>query len=78
MIIRARAVVPMGGPPIENGAVVVHGREVIAVGPADEVGTFKEKQVIDLGDLVLLPGLINAHCHLDYSVELSNKTENSV
>ena len=24
--------------------------------------------MIDLGELVLLPGLINAHCHLDYTM----------
>jgi cytosine/adenosine deaminase-related metal-dependent hydrolase len=67
MIIRARVVVPMVGPPIENGAVLVHDREVLAVGPADEIKGCRSDETIDLGEMALLPGLINAHCHLDYS-----------
>jgi aminodeoxyfutalosine deaminase len=39
-----------------------------------DVGNFREvsalhsgQEIIDLGEQVLLPGLINAHCHLDYT-----------
>ena len=27
----------------------------------------RNEQVIDLGDAMVLPGIINAHCHLDYT-----------
>ncbi|HKR53426.1 MAG TPA: amidohydrolase family protein, partial [Chthoniobacterales bacterium] len=65
MILRARAVVTMDGPPIENGAVRVHGERIIDVGRfSDLAGT---DEIVDLGDHILLPGLINAHCHLDYT-----------
>ena len=65
MILRARAVVTMDGPPIENGAVRVHGERIIDVGKfSDLAGT---DEIVDLGDHILLPGLINAHCHLDYT-----------
>jgi cytosine/adenosine deaminase-related metal-dependent hydrolase len=68
MIIRARTVVPMAGDPIENGAVLVKGNEIADVGPFDEIRRHHRAELLDLGESVLLPGLINAHCHLDYTV----------
>ena len=67
MIIRARAVVTMDGPPIENGAVVIEGRRIVDVGSFNEVRAHNSGEVFDLGEQALLPGLINAHCHLDYT-----------
>lgn len=67
MIIRARAIVTMDGPPIENGAVAIAGNRISAVGPLAEVRAARDGPVLDLGEVVLLPGLINAHCHLDYT-----------
>jgi cytosine/adenosine deaminase-related metal-dependent hydrolase len=67
MIIRARVVVPMEAEPIENGAVVVSGSEILAVDRFDRIKSEHGGEVVDLGDQVLLPGLINVHCHLDYT-----------
>jgi aminodeoxyfutalosine deaminase len=67
MIIRARIVVTMHGAPIENGAVAVSGNLLVDVGRFDDVKTRNADNAIDLGEQVLLPGLINAHCHLDYT-----------
>lgn len=68
MIIRARTVVPMARDPIDNGAVVVKKNEISAVGRFDEVRRQHGGDVLDLGEMILLPGLINTHCHLDYTV----------
>jgi cytosine/adenosine deaminase-related metal-dependent hydrolase len=67
MIIRARTVVTMDGAPIDDGAVVVSVNRVIDVGKFDEVKARNTGQIVDLGEQALLPGLINAHCHLDYT-----------
>ncbi len=67
MIIRPRIVVTMHGPPIENGAVAVEGSSIVDVGRFREVKARNSGEVIDLEGQVLLPGLINAHCHLDYT-----------
>src|SRR5438046_6905902 len=68
MILRARVVVTMDGPPIENGAVVISGDRVLDVGKFPEVsGRHSGQELVDLGEQALLPGLINAHCHLDYT-----------
>jgi aminodeoxyfutalosine deaminase len=67
MILRAHSVLPMDRPPLDDGAVVVDGDNIVAVGPWAEIRAAHQGEVRDLGDVVLLPGLINAHCHLDYT-----------
>ncbi len=67
MIIRARSVVTMDGPPLANGAVSTAGERIADVGSWSEVRGRNSGEVLDLGECVLLPGLINAHCHLDYT-----------
>jgi cytosine/adenosine deaminase-related metal-dependent hydrolase len=68
MIIRAQTVVSMEGEPIHDGAVAVSGSTIADVGRFDEVRQRRSGEVLDLGDQVLMPGLINGHCHLDYTM----------
>lgn len=65
MILKASAVVTMDGPVIVDGAVVVEGKRIVDVGEGRS--SSEDGQVIDLSGHALLPGLINAHCHLDYT-----------
>jgi cytosine/adenosine deaminase-related metal-dependent hydrolase len=65
--LRARMVLPIDGSPIENGAVLVRGNRIAWVGPWARRPWFAGAAT-DLGDVALLPGLINAHCHLDYTI----------
>src|SRR5262245_43384799 len=67
MIIRARIVVTMAGAPINDGAVAVSGNKIVDVGAFKNVKARNSGETLDLGEQVLLPGLINAHCHLDYT-----------
>jgi cytosine/adenosine deaminase-related metal-dependent hydrolase len=67
MIVRARIVLTMHGPPVENGAVAISGKNIVDVGPFPEVRARNSGEIVDLGERALLPGLINAHCHLDYT-----------
>ena len=67
-IVRARVVVPVAGDPIENGAVAIAGSKITGVGGFEEVKASHGGDVVDLGEQILLPGLINAHCHLDYTL----------
>jgi len=57
----------MDGPPIDNGAVGARGHQILDVGKFDEIKTHIAGEIVDLGEQALLPGLINAHCHLDYT-----------
>lgn len=65
---RARIVLPLAAPPIEDGAVAVRGSRIEAVGSfADLRVNHPAAEVVDHGEVILLPGLINAHCHLDFT-----------
>ena len=67
LILRARVVLPIRCPPIADGAVVVSGERIAAVGRWCYVRGRFSGPTVDLGETILLPGLINAHCHLDYT-----------
>jgi cytosine/adenosine deaminase-related metal-dependent hydrolase len=67
MLILADVVLPIASPPIRRGAVRVESSQVVAVGPALELTPLEGEPVTDLGASTLLPGLINAHCHLDFT-----------
>lgn len=67
MLYLADLVLPMSSPPLERGAVRVDGGKVVAVGRATDLQPLPGEEVRDLGASTLLPGLINAHCHLDYT-----------
>lgn len=67
MLLRARVVLPLTAPPVEDGAVLVFQDRLQAVGRFADLRAHTTGPVQDLGDVVLLPGLVNAHCHLDYT-----------
>ncbi len=67
MILRARTVLPVSSPPIENGAVLVAGNRIRTVGSWSDLKSQAGEEICDLGEVLLLPGLVNAHCHLDYT-----------
>jgi aminodeoxyfutalosine deaminase len=65
-VLSAGWVLPVPGPPIPNGRVAVQDGRVAWVGRAGEPGD-PAGRAVDLGPGVLLPGLVNAHCHLELS-----------
>ena len=67
MILRARTILPVSQPPIENGAIAISGNKIRAVGSWTDLKPEADEKVLDLGEVILLPGLVNAHCHLDYT-----------
>src|ERR1700678_4172161 len=67
MLYLADVVLPISSPPLTRGAVRVEGTEIVAVGRAPESPAQPGEPVTDLGASTLLPGLINAHCHLDFT-----------
>jgi cytosine/adenosine deaminase-related metal-dependent hydrolase len=62
----ARWVLPVAGPPVEGGALLIgpDGR-IVAVGPEDRVPRPEGTPAEDFGDALLLPGFVNTHTHLE-------------
>ena len=57
---------------IRDGGVLVDGQQIVAAGPAAALAAHAlassagPAEVVDLGDLTLLPGLIDVHVHLGF------------
>lgn len=65
-IYTVRYILPVSGPIIEEGGMVVENGIILAVGDkSDVIKKFPGSEHIDLGFIALLPGLINAHVHLE-------------
>ena len=60
----ARLIDGTGGPVVTNAVVVVTDNNIVAVGPASSVTIPANAKVLDLGNVTLLPGFIDAHTHL--------------
>lgn len=65
-ILRSRVVVPVVQPPIDNGAVFLCDGRIEQVGRWEDLKHLSS-DVEDLGEGALIPGLVNAHCHLDFT-----------
>jgi cytosine/adenosine deaminase-related metal-dependent hydrolase len=58
----ARWVFPVSGPPLAGGTVTLAGQHLVAIEPHG-----RRRPDMDLGDVAILPGLVNCHTHLDLS-----------
>ncbi len=67
---RAGLLLPLASPPIADGAVLVADGRVRALGPARELIREHGDAAVacEMPGAVLLPGLVNAHCHLSLSI----------
>ena len=66
LIVKAKYLIPNPENCIENGAVAVNGTKIHRVGTFDEIKALTNvDKIIDLGNAIILPGLINIHTHLD-------------
>jgi cytosine/adenosine deaminase-related metal-dependent hydrolase len=64
VILEAAWVVPVTVPPIRDGYVEIAGSRIASVGAAAKL-TPGGVEVVDLGGVILTPGLVNPHTHLE-------------
>jgi cytosine/adenosine deaminase-related metal-dependent hydrolase len=62
-VLSADWVLPIEGPPIEDGAVVIRDARIDAIGSAAELGQGERFE-----NAAIVPGFVNAHSHLEYAV----------
>lgn len=54
-----------GGPPVHDAVVLIAGDRIVAAGSAADVTVPAAARVIDANGYTVMPGLIDAHVHLD-------------
>lgn len=65
MILRAKYLLPDSLHVIENGAIAIHDSQIVDIGTYATVKRGNSSGVRDLGEAVIMPGLVNAHTHLE-------------
>lgn len=66
LTIRCAHVLSMHGPAVGNGWVRIRRGKIVALGEAARIASGGTR-VIDAGDAIVMPGLVNAHTHLEFS-----------
>ncbi len=62
----ARWVLPISSPAIADGAIAVEGQQIVSVGTRENLaGQFPLATVQDCRESAIIPGLVNAHSHLE-------------
>ena len=65
MLLRARRLLTCTqDTPIENAGIIVDGERIVQVGDVDLLASQEGIDAVDLGEVTLLPGLIDMHVHL--------------
>jgi len=69
ILYRAGWILPISRPPIRGGFVGTNAGRIVSVSAdAPDVSSLSERiETIDLGNVAILPGLVNAHTHLELS-----------
>ncbi len=70
LTLQARYVFPVENPPIEDGVVCIQQGRIGWVGPASE-----RAGDLDLGNVAIVPGFVNAHTHLELASLYGRKTQ---
>jgi aminodeoxyfutalosine deaminase len=60
-------ILPIAGPPVRQGWIAVEQGRVSAAGASGRRALNDRAQEVDLGSFAILPGLVNAHTHLELS-----------
>ena len=57
-------IIPVSGPAVANGTLVVHRGKIVAVGPAASTAIPAGAERHDVTGKVLMPGLVDSHSHI--------------
>ncbi len=62
----AKHILPISSEPLQDAALLVHKDRIREIGKKEKLlEKYPKAEIVDCGDAVLLPGLINAHLHLE-------------
>ena len=63
----ANWILPITSPPIRDGWVDIENGVIVALGQESDVSDIASVRDVHLGSYAILPGLVNAHTHLELS-----------
>ena len=63
-VFRNALIVPIAGPAIEQGALVIEAGKILAIGPSASITTPSGASETDLSGKVLMPGMVDTHSHI--------------
>lgn len=64
VILHARMIDGLGGPPVEDAAVILQGNKIAYAGPSNGAKVPPSAQIIDAKGKTVMPGLADMHVHL--------------
>ena len=68
MLLCAEHIIPVTGDPIDDGAVLVRGDEIVEIGGAQRMKAhYPDEEVRDFGQAAIMPGFVDCHTHLEYT-----------
>ena len=56
--------IPIDGPEIENGTLIIEDGRIVDVGPAGQVDVPRRAERHDVKGMVIMPGLVDTHSHI--------------
>ncbi len=59
---------PVEGPVVRDGGVLLRGGLIEAIGRERDLPPCDDVPVTDMGDAILVPGLVDSHCHLEWAL----------
>ena len=69
MLLLAEHIIPVTSDPIDNGAVLVRDGRIVEIGGAQRMKLrYPEEEVRDFGQCAIMPGFVDCHTHLEYTV----------
>ncbi|MEK6775498.1 MAG: amidohydrolase family protein [bacterium] len=69
MILTADCILPVSSPPLHHGAVAIQGSKILDVGDMESIcRRYPDLPLRELKGCVLMPGLVNAHTHLELTL----------
>ena len=57
-------IIPIEGPEIEDGTLVIDGDRIVAVGASDDIDIPRGAERLDVSGMVIMPGLVDTHSHV--------------
>jgi imidazolonepropionase-like amidohydrolase len=63
-LVGGRLIDGTGGDPLEDSAVLLDGPFIRQTGKKDDVKIPPDAEILDVSDLTVMPGMIDAHCHI--------------